>query len=225
MKPDRLLPAAALALSLLFADPSAGQTAGGQSSAPGATYTPAELLQRLRAGGYTIHFRHAVTDASQGDDPAATASTACAERGECGDCSKQRNLSAAGRAQAREVGAAIRALDIPIGSVLAGPLCRTRETARLMFGRTEVSPDVRGGGLGRPSYPGLLRLLSTPVPPGTNHVLSGHGGQFEAVAGAAFHLEQGEAAVVRGLANGRFEVVARIRSGDWGKLKLAGAGA
>jgi len=42
------------------------------------------------------------------------------------------------------VAAAIRALNIPIGTVLAGPLCRTLETAHLIFGRTEPSPDVRG---------------------------------------------------------------------------------
>jgi phosphohistidine phosphatase SixA len=61
------------------------------------------------------------------------------------DGARQRNLTDAGRADARAIGAAIRALGIPIGRVLASPFCRTRETAELIFGRATVSNAVRGG--------------------------------------------------------------------------------
>lgn len=213
-----LLATAALVSALVLATPSSAQGTSGLGSTAKTALAPAEVLQRLRAGGYTVHFRHARTDESQADEPAATASEACADRGECGDCSKQRNLSASGRDQARKIGAAIRALNIPIDTVLAGPLCRTLETAQLIFGRAESSPDVRGGGLGRPSYPGLIRLLSTRVPAGSNQVLLGHGGQFEAVAGAANHLDPGDAAVIKGMGNGKFEIIALVRSADWSSL-------
>lgn len=208
---------AALAAGLCFAAPSATESAAGPN--PQAAYAPGEILVRLRAGGYTIYFRHAATDTSQTDEPAATASTECAERGECGGCRQQRNLSDVGREQARQVGAALRTLDVPIGAVLSSPLCRAMDTARLMFDRAQSEPDVRGGGLGRPSYPGLLGLISTAVPAGANQVLLGHGYQFSAVAGAAYQLEQGEAAVIKGLGNGKFEVIARIRCEEWDNLK------
>ena len=48
------------------------------------------------------------------------------------DCATQRNLDDAGRAQARALGARLKAERIPIGRVLASPWCRTRETAVLL---------------------------------------------------------------------------------------------
>ncbi len=49
------------------------------------------------------------------------------------DCSTQRNLDEAGRAQARRIGRQIRALGVPVGVVWTSQWCRTRETARLAF--------------------------------------------------------------------------------------------
>jgi hypothetical protein len=46
----------------------------------------------------------------------------------------------------RAIGEAIRALDVPIGPVLASPLCRTVETAVLAFGFAEKSMATRDGG-------------------------------------------------------------------------------
>lgn len=48
------------------------------------------------------------------------------------DCATQRNLSEAGRAQARAIGAAIRGADIAIDHVWTSRWCRSRETARLL---------------------------------------------------------------------------------------------
>src|SRR5205809_6571586 len=80
----------------------------------------AALLQALRRGGYVIYFRHTSTDFSANDDNMT----------HYADCSHQRNLTEQGRAEARAIGAAIRSLDVPIGTVLASPFCRTLETAR-----------------------------------------------------------------------------------------------
>lgn len=209
---------ASLTTVLCVAAVSTVASGDGPNSIVEAASAPIEILQRLRVGGYTIHFRHAATDGSQNDEPTATGSTACAERGECGACTQQRNLSQAGREQARQIGAAIRSLDIPVATVLASPLCRAMESANLMFGRAQSAPDVRGGGIGRPSYPGLLRLISTTVPAGANQVVVGHGEQFAALAGAAYHLDMGEAAVIKGAGDGKYEIIARIRSEDWDKL-------
>ena len=49
-----------------------------------------------------------------------------------GDCPTQRNLSDAGRAQARAVGAKLKAERIAVAQVLASPWCRTLETAALL---------------------------------------------------------------------------------------------
>jgi phosphohistidine phosphatase SixA len=58
-----------------------------------------------------------------------------------GDCATQRNLDAAGRAQARSIGAAFRTAGIDVGAVLASAWCRTAETAELAFpGRVAVEP-------------------------------------------------------------------------------------
>ena len=48
------------------------------------------------------------------------------------DCSTQRNLDARGRAQARAIGAAIRAAGVTVERVLSSQWCRCRDTARLL---------------------------------------------------------------------------------------------
>jgi phosphohistidine phosphatase SixA len=49
------------------------------------------------------------------------------------DCSSQRNLNAAGRAQAKRIGDQFRARRINVTRVLTSQWCRTRETAQLAF--------------------------------------------------------------------------------------------
>ncbi len=60
-----------------------------------------------------------------------------------GDCATQRNLNEAGRAQARELGARLRAEQVPVAQVLASPWCRTLETATLLgVGAVRGEPAV-----------------------------------------------------------------------------------
>jgi phosphohistidine phosphatase SixA len=49
-----------------------------------------------------------------------------------GDCTTQRNLSDAGRTEARAIGARLRAAQIRVDRVLHSEWCRTAETARLL---------------------------------------------------------------------------------------------
>lgn len=51
---------------------------------------------------------------------------------ELNDCSTQRNLSDAGRQQAKEIGEAFRGRNIPVIKVLSSQWCRCLETAELM---------------------------------------------------------------------------------------------
>lgn len=83
---------------------------------------PAWALE-LRDGDVVI-YRHAL--APGGGDPAGL---------KLGDCSTQRNLSDAGREQARRIGDELRQRLGPlrVAAVWASPWCRTLETARLAF--------------------------------------------------------------------------------------------
>ena len=59
------------------------------------------------------------------------------------DCATQRNLDARGRAQAREIGAAIRTAGVTVDRVLTSQWCRCRDTARLLdVGPVEELPAL-----------------------------------------------------------------------------------
>ncbi len=174
------------------------------------TLSGAALLSALRAGGYVLYFRHTATDFGQNDEKMTGYE----------DCANQRNLTDAGRADARAIGAAIRSLGIPIGEVLASPFCRTRETAELIFGRYTVSPAVRGGPASAEAgrYAELKLLLARTTPANVNIAIASHGNPFVAVVGTPY-LAEGEAAVIEPMGSAGFRVVARIRKDDWAALK------
>jgi phosphohistidine phosphatase SixA len=201
---------AALIFSLSAWAQSAAQDNATRRALPSRALPPAELLSELRKGGYVLYFRHASTDFSQNDERMKNYQ----------DCSRQRNLTDKGRAEARSIGASIRQLGIPYGRVLASPFCRTVDTARLVFGRAEKLQEVRGGpatSADSDRYAALRRILATPVPPGTNLAVVSHGNPFISVAGPPY-LAEGEAAVVRAV-SGDFELVGRIRPEGWDALK------
>ena len=60
------------------------------------------------------------------------------------DCSTQRNLDEAGRAQATRVGEAFRRNRIAVGDVLSSPRCRCLDTARLAFGQGQAWGALQG---------------------------------------------------------------------------------
>ncbi|MBU8542154.1 MULTISPECIES: histidine phosphatase family protein [Roseomonadaceae] len=91
----------------------------------------AALLAALRAGGVVVVLRHGITDRRQADT------------GRLGDRAGQRNLSEAGRAQARRLGQSFAALGLRLGEVLTSPVFRARDTAELAFGaRAVVEPRL-----------------------------------------------------------------------------------
>jgi broad specificity phosphatase PhoE len=81
----------------------------------------AAAWQALAAGGTFAIMRHAIAPGT-GDPPGFRLD----------DCATQRNLSAAGREQARRLGAAFRANGVRVDAVYASQWCRCLETARLL---------------------------------------------------------------------------------------------
>jgi len=191
---------APLLLVLLLVSP-----AGAQAPAQGPA--PADLISALRQGGYVLYFRHTATDHTQNDSRMTSFE----------DCANQRNLVDQGRSDARMIGASLRALSVPIGTVVTSPHCRTVETAELAFGRGEKLNEA-GYKSDEARYSALRKLLVAKPRRGTNTVVVGHGSPIQAIAGIS--LGEGDIAVVRPLED-RFEVLARIRVQDWAALVAA----
>jgi phosphohistidine phosphatase SixA len=172
---------------------------------------PVELAERLREGGYVVFLRHAATDRSEHDRLGVPLS----------DCSGQRNLNAAGRAQARALGRAWRELEIPVADVLASGYCRTRETAELAFGDativetlTGIPPEMVGTHTGR--VRALRRMLATAPPDGANTVIVGHIANLEAAT--ELEIEEGDSAVFEPLGEDGFRLVGRVPASVWPQL-------
>lgn len=81
-----------------------------------------EPWERLRRGGLVLLVRHARTVPGTGDPPGFRLD----------DCATQRNLSEAGRAEARAIGAELRRRRVPVERVMTSAWCRCRETAELL---------------------------------------------------------------------------------------------
>jgi phosphohistidine phosphatase SixA len=81
------------------------------------------LWERLRRGGLVVLIRHAAAPGTY-DPPGFRVE----------DCATQRNLSDAGREQARRLGQAVRGRGVHVGQVRSSRWCRARDTAALAFG-------------------------------------------------------------------------------------------
>ncbi|MGJ9419131.1 histidine phosphatase family protein [Massilia sp. CMS3.1] len=90
------------------------------------------LWQALRGGGVTVMMRHAATNPGIGDPPGF----------KLGDCATQRNLSDAGRADARAIGAAFGRHKVTPGAVWSSRWCRCLDTARLAFNSAQPVPGL-----------------------------------------------------------------------------------
>ncbi len=178
------------------------------------------VLGELRKGGYVIYIRHGATEQTGAGDEAADLTK----------CETQRNLSAEGREQAAQIGKAFRALGIPVGTVTSSPFCRTKDTARLAFGRFTVSNDLHftiGADAGETKRftESLRRMLSTPPAKATNAVIVAHSANLREAAGI-WPKPEGVAYVFQPLPGGQFEAIAMVLPEDWGKaakLKVSGS--
>lgn len=170
------------------------------------------VLGELRKGGLVIYFRHAATDQTGPTDEAA----------DLMKCETQRNLSAEGRAQATQIGKAFQGLSIPVSTVTASPFCRTKDTAKLAFGRFSVSNDLyfaigTDAGETKRFAESLRRMLSTPPATATNAIIVSHTANLREAAGI-WPKPEGVAYVFRPLPGGRFEAIAMVLPEDWGAV-------
>jgi len=164
-----------------------------------------ELVAALRQGGHAIFFRHAFADEGIDQDPKTL-----------GPCTMQRRLSPKGRGQAQAIGAAFAALGIPVGHVASSPYCRAKETVAIAFGPMQVDHRLRlwQGELTEQEkieLPQAVKRMLGAAPARGNTVLVSHNSKDA----LGIDLDQGEAAVVAPRGGEAFEVLAKIKPGEW----------
>ena len=161
-----------------------------------------QLWALLKQGGQVVLMRHGLTTPGVGDPPGFSLA----------DCKTQRNLVAAGRAEAERVGKAFRERAIPVAGVLSSPWCRCLETAKLAFKvDAAVEPalsNLFGRGENSERQRAAFRELVAAAPKQGNLILVTHGSTTQAFTGSG----QGTAVlvVVTPEVGGAFRVAGRI---------------
>lgn len=161
----------------------------------------AHAIAELKKGGHVVYLRHAARFSGPRDNLDQYSSAA-----QFADCRDQRNLTPKGREQARAFGAYWRALRIPVERIIANAQCRTRDTAILAFGTTQVDPRLF-------DIDFVRALVQEPVPAGTNTVIVASDAQLRELTGV--DLGYAEAAIVKPDGKGGVTVVARLDLDDW----------
>ena len=175
-------------------------------------YEPTDnLIADLRKGGYVIFFRHTATDRKQKDLDL-----------DFENCDTQRNLNQKGRDQAQAIGVSFKRLNIPIGTVLASPFCRTLETAQIAFGKSTQSEGLISVNYARNKTPelvqSLVKMLRTLPSGATNTILVGHGVNLDTAL--EISLEEGGAAIFKPKSNLSFVLVAQIQKVEEWEAKI-----
>ncbi len=163
------------------------------------------VAARLRAGRVVIAFRHALAPGTF-DPPGFR----------LGQCSTQRNLNDAGRAQAQRIGAWFRQQGLQPAAVRSSPWCRCVDTATLAFGRADPwsalgSPRAGTEETNAAALAELRRALASAgarPEPGRFDVWVTHMFVLSALVGGS--ASSGEGLVLRSTGDGRPEVLARL---------------
>ncbi len=160
------------------------------------------LWKLVQQGGQVLMIRHATTVPGVGDP----------EGFRLDDCATQRNLSAEGRAEAKRLGAALRARKVPVGEVLSSPWCRCIETAELALGSRPATWAALGNLFGRPeAAQAQVREMRSRIGDyrgKRNLVLVTHGSTTLALTGVS--PAQGEIVVLTPQGGGKFRVAGRL---------------
>ena len=173
----------------LPAGAASAQPQAAADSASAAKAMPA-ALDALRAGGVALLLRHAQTTPGIGDPPEFRA----------GECGTQRNLSDAGRAEARRIGAWFAQHRLLPSEVRSSAWCRCIDTARLAFGSQRPWPALdssfgRGGAADDRVRLGLIDEALRAIPAGRFEVWVTHQVNITAATGA--YVGMGEGVLVR----------------------------
>jgi phosphohistidine phosphatase SixA len=159
------------------------------------------LWQLLADGGQVVLVRHATTDPGVGDPPGFRLE----------ECATQRNLSTAGRDEARRIGKTLRRRGVPVSEVRSSRWCRCLETARLVFGWTKpwsVLDSLYDQPLRREAQTEALRHAVAERPRRGNLFLVTHQVNISALTGTG--LRQGEMVVLTPRGDGNFDVAGRL---------------
>lgn len=185
---------------------------------PEGPLTGGRLVAALQEGGLVLYLRHTETTEG-GTDSVDT----------LGDCAAQRELSEAGRLDAREIGSAFDALGVPVARVLASPFCRTVETAELAFDEVRTDDALLALDATAPSRDQqdaaeerVRELLADEPPDGENVVLVGHISNVRPATGTS--PEEGGTVVFRPDGDGSFVLVAQVPPQGWQRLAEQQAG-
>lgn len=196
----------ATALLILPALPAASQTATAET--PNQSLSTPNLIGLLREGGYILLIRHERTEVPSRDDDFSRPRS---------DCFSQRNLSSSGYAGARETGETLRILGIGVAEVRSSPICRTMDTARLMFGQATADErlmhdDPPGGRTTEIADRDVKALVSSIDLSRGNVALVTHGGIIKQAFGVT--VIEGAIAVLKRDAEGSITVVGQTTGSD-----------
>jgi hypothetical protein len=160
----------------------------------------ARVEAALQNGGYVVYLRHADRNAGPKEKLSAESKLA-----DFSQCATQRNLTDEGRSDATKIGTTLQSLGIPVGRVIALPLCRTRDTAMLAFGRAALEPRLYD-----PDF--VAKLLAVAPAAGTNTVLVDTEDQVRRLIG--LELRPAEAAVFKPKPGGGYDYVGHLDQSD-----------
>jgi phosphohistidine phosphatase SixA len=174
------------------------------------------LIAALKLGGFVLYMRHAIS--TNGSDGALATTPSWWE-----NCAIQRNIADAGRVQARKVGAALRALNVPIEEIKTSQFCRARDTAHEMgLGAIEITEDLNHAIGQRPGFDvnvARFALLSRKPTSGSNVLLVSHThGSPRTEERAMGSIQEAEIVVYRPNQNGGTEPIGRILVSEWDSL-------
>ena len=188
---SRLLPAIFLLLSALLSVPGSADA------------VEQKLLAELKTGNHVALLRHALAPGT--GDP---------DNFNLNDCTSQRNLSAAGRQQAADIGMKFRDEGIDNAEIYTSQWCRCLETARLMALGEPVDLPILNSFFREYSRQDIQtkqlmdwlssKDLSQPV------ILVTHQVNITAISGV--YPDSGEIILLHRNSNGTFEVTARIQT-------------
>lgn len=201
-----------------------GCTAGGACESTGSRTTLAPtLVQALRAGGYTLHWRHAAADVCSDNLALGNAATTMTPDwwkscdANCGTTATARQMNATGVTQATTIGTEFDRLGIPVGRIVSSEFCRNFTTAELMdFGPTvELRQDITYFVYDEANRCTASYALIDEAPvPGTNTGIIGHAG-FTGTCPVIGGLAWGEAAIFKPSAGGDAQFITRVLADGW----------
>jgi broad specificity phosphatase PhoE len=150
-----------------------------------------DLLAELRNGGFTLFVRHGKSDGGNAAIDRASLLKIVPSEYQRSVC-----LNEQGRAESQILGQFFSAKKIPIGEVVASPVCRARETAELSLGRVDrldpslIFPDLLAPDERHAAQMSVKKLLEQTPAAGTNRMLVSHGAVLESIGYESASPEQ-----------------------------------